>query len=72
MCVWMLGGGLGVLSPPHRVQPQFLCNQSITGCVCIVPTTNFIALRPSRTEPNHRVEEILLLADDRDWLIGKE
>lgn len=55
-----MGEVMGVLP---SVRPH-LCNQSITGCVCIVPTTNFIALRQSRTGPNHRVEEILQLADE--------
>lgn len=61
---------MGVLP---SVQPQFLCNQPITGCVCIAPTTNFIALRPRMREPNHSVEETPLQpADVRDWLIEKE
>lgn len=55
------------------IQPQFLCNQPIAGCVSITPTTNFIALRPRESEPDRSVEETpLQAADGRDWLIEKE
>ncbi|MEQ2170172.1 hypothetical protein GOODEAATRI_032638 [Goodea atripinnis] len=62
--------GGGVLSQFSAV--EFLCNRFITGCVCIAPTTNFIALRPSKAEPIHNVEKASLLAVGRNWLIGKE
>lgn len=51
---------------------QLLCNQPITGCVRIAPTTNFIAVTLGKTKPNHSVEETSLPADDRDSLTQKE
>lgn len=54
-----------------RAKPQFLCNQPIVGCVCIAPTTNSIALRPRKTEPNHSAEETpvcrLLMIEIGSW-----